>query len=151
MNIIAALLCMCVAISEPATIPETSHATRGEHVRLMPAPVETIETECAEWFDLSMEAGFEKSDWPKMSVIMYRESRCQPDVHNATDPSGGSFGLMQVNCSWRRYLADRGIITRCHDLFDPYNNLAAARAIVQYDRDRGQCDWKQWATKRGMC
>ena len=140
---------------QPARIPETAHATRGEHLQLMPPPEPEYEIDpewpCVEWFGLSIEAGFEPSDWPRVGTIAYRESRCRPEVHNATDPSGGSFGIMQVNCSWRRYLADRGILTRCHELHDPLTNLVAARAIVQYDRDRGRCDWKQWATKRGMC
>ena len=31
------------------------------------------------------------------SYIAWRESRCQPDAHNADDPNKGSFGLLQIN------------------------------------------------------
>jgi len=114
-------------VNEPATVPNTPHAVRGEHLQLIPPPEPeyNIDPEwlCVEWFPLSIEAGFEPSDWPRVGIIAYRESRCRPEVHNATDPSGGSFGIMQVNCSWRRYLADRGILQRCHELHDPYTNF----------------------------
>ena len=130
-------------------------AVRGTPIQVTEPPVQLFiadpDWKCVEWFDLSLDAGFEPSDWPAMGIIMQRESNCWPWVHNTRDPAGGSLGLMQVNCSWRRYLADRGILQTCQDLFDPFTNLVAARAIVQYDRDRGQCDWKQWATKRGLC
>jgi hypothetical protein len=58
---------------------------------------------------------------------------------------------MQVNGSWRTWLRDRGIISQVTDLHDPLTNFRAARAIVQYDRDRGRCDWQQWSTRRGLC
>lgn len=36
------------------------------------------------------------------SYIAWRESRCQPDAHNADDPNKGSFGLLQINSiHWR--------------------------------------------------
>jgi hypothetical protein len=140
---------------QPARVPETSHATRGEHVQLMPPPEPEYQIDpewpCVEWFGLSLDAGFTPDFWPQMGVIMYRESRCTPTVHNTSDPSGGSIGLMQTNCGWRGYLKNLGILETCQDLFDPLTNLTAARAIVQYDLDKGRCPWKQWATKKGMC
>jgi hypothetical protein len=148
---------------QPASIPTTAHATRGEHLQLTPtpAPEPAPDWPCAEWFQLSLAAGFTVDYWPQMGVIMYRESRCQPNAHNTADPITGSRGLMQVNGFWCRkstwyphpagYLGTLNVLTSCDDLFDPLTNLQAARAIVQYDLDKGRCPWTQWSTRQGQC
>jgi len=86
---------------------------------------------CGEWFDLAMQAGFAESDWPTVSRIMYRESRCQPGARN---PSGAS-GLMQVMPMW----ADDCGGTRAM-LFDPWFNLTCAVHILDVQ------GWQAWST-----
>ena len=48
--------------------------------------------QCGEWHDLAISVGWSESDWPILSRIMYRESRCQPDAWNGSDA-----GLVQCN------------------------------------------------------
>jgi hypothetical protein len=86
---------------------------------------------------------------------MWRESRCQPDAHNPTDPHGGSYGLMQINGFWcqpSRYNASgwlqaQGLLQTCTDLYNPYTNLLAAKAIYDYGIERGNCPWGPWTTR----
>jgi hypothetical protein len=142
-----------LVLDRPATISPVGFAERqaARRVTQPPPPPIPADWQCTEWYDVSIQAGFTRSDWPAVGIIAWRESRCNPAAFNGRDPSGGSRGIMQVNGSWRTWLRDRGIITRVEDLHDPLTNFRAARAIVQYDRDRGRCSWTQWSTRRGLC
>ena len=143
-----------LVLDAPATI-ERAYPTRYEPIFVSePPPVPDVpqpDWPCVHWYATSIEAGFEHSDWPDLGTIMWRESRCFPDAYNGSDPAGGSRGLTQVNGSWRGYLRRAGVLWDITELFDPLTNLRAARTIVQYDRDRGRCDYQQWATKQGLC
>jgi len=89
---------------------------------------------CDNWMDTAEEVGWPLEELPKLSYVIYRESRCDPEAHNADDPAGGSSGLMQLNryfCKRSRYhengyFIDNGILDECDDLFDPQLNLEAA-------------------------
>jgi hypothetical protein len=142
-----------LVLDRPATISPEVQALRKFYMRVTQPPVSPIPEDwlCTQWYDVSIEAGFTHDDWPAVGIIAWRESRCFPNVHNGRDPSGGSRGIMQVNGSWRRYLRERDILWDITELHDPLTNFRAARAIVQYDRDRGRCDWTQWSTRRGLC
>ena len=143
-----------LVLDQPATIEFRRFAAIRDIARRVtdpPPPPIPADWQCVEWYEVSIEAGFTHDDWPAVGIIAWRESRCNPAAFNGRDPSGGSRGIMQVNGSWRSWLRDRGIITHVTDLHDPLTNMRAARAIVQYDRDRGRCSWTQWSTKRGLC
>ncbi len=142
-----------LVLDRPATISPVGFAERQAARRVTEPPPPPIPADwlCREWYDVSIEAGFARSDWPAVGIIAWRESRCNPAAFNGRDPSGGSRGIMQVNGSWRRWLRDQGILWDITELHDPFTNFRAARAIVQYDRDRGRCDWQQWSTRRGLC
>lgn len=72
---------------------------------------------------------------------MYRESRCNADSHNPSDPNTGSYGLVQVNGFWcQEWLQAQGILSQCSDLFDPAINLEAGLAI--YNRS----GWNPWSS-----
>ena len=58
----------------------------------------------------------------RMSRIMFRESRCQPDAYNRS----GASGLLQILKSHCRWLA--GDVGPC-DLFDAEYNIRAAAAL----------------------
>lgn len=168
MKLIAAIVAVIVSVSpgvvhanpwddlvldRPATISPGVYALREFARRVTDPPTPPIPADwvCVEWYETSLAAGFTRDDWPALGVIMWRESRCNPAAFNGRDPAGGSRGLTQVNGSWRGWLRQQGILWDITELHDPLTNLRAARAIVQYDRDRGNCPWKQWSTRQGLC
>lgn len=111
---------------------------------------------CGEWYDLAVNVGWPKEEWPILSYVLYRESRCNVDSHNKTDPMSGSRGLMQINGYWckpskwsqKGWLQDRGILNTCDDLYNPEINLRAGLAIWQYGEEKHGCGWRgPWATK----
>lgn len=115
---------------------------------------------CGEWHDLAMAIGWPADQWATISYVLYRESRCNIDSWNKTDPASGSRGLMQINGSWCRpnrwnphpagWLGAQGILNSCDDLFDPQVNLRAGLAIWLYGEDRHGCGWRgPWATPCG--
>ena len=67
----------------------------------------------------------------RMSRIMYRESRCRPDVRNG---SSGSTGLLQVMPSNCRYIASKlGEPCTVSKLQDPRFNIRAGAVLYRYD------------------
>lgn len=116
----------------------------------------SIHGKCGEWHDLAISIGWPESEWPTMSYVLYRESRCNIGSHNKTDPMSGSRGLMQINGYWCRpskystngWLQDRFILANCDDLYHPTTNLRAGLAIWQYGEEKHGCGWRgPWATR----
>ena len=110
---------------------------------------------CGEYHDLAIQAGWPESQWPTLSYVMHRESRCNTFSFNKSDPNGGSRGLIQINGYWCRksrysangWLQDRSILRTCDDLFDPYTNLRAGWEMWQYSQQHNRCGWRPWATR----
>jgi len=111
---------------------------------------------CGEWRELAILIGWPANQWPTLSKVLYRESRCNIDSWNRTDPSSGSRGLMQINGYWCRpsrwtdkgWLQDMKILNTCEDLFNPEINLRAGLAIWLYGEQKHGCGWRgPWATK----
>lgn len=110
---------------------------------------------CGEYRNLAIQAGWPESQWPTLSKVMYRESRCNTTSFNRSDPNGGSRGLIQINGYWCRksrwsangWLQDRFILQNCDDLFDPLTNLKAGWAMWQYSQTANGCGWRPWATR----
>ena len=110
---------------------------------------------CGEWRELAIQVGWPAEEWPTLSHVLYRESRCNIGSHNKTDPASGSRGLMQINGYWCRpskwtdhgWLQDHGILNTCEDLFQPETNLRAGLAIWMYGEQKHGCGWRgPWAT-----
>jgi len=110
---------------------------------------------CGEWYDLALSVGWPSSEWPTLSKVLYRESRCNWNSHNKTDPNSGSRGLMQINGYWcrksqwtdRGWLQDKQILNVCDDLYNPTINLKAGLAIWLYGEQKHGCGWRgPWAT-----
>ena len=94
--------------------------------------------ECPEWMDVARSAGWPEAQLRKLSYVIYRESRCDPNAFNGADPIGGSLGLIQINRYWCTsniywpdgYLQVRDSgVTTCNDLYDPYVNLRSGYHI----------------------
>ena len=86
-------------------------------------------------------------DVPRMSRIMWRESRCQPAVQSKTSDTG----LLQINRINHRWLSGRlGVEINRDTLTDPVLNVQAAAALcVYWRRATGHC-YQPWAvTDRG--
>lgn len=117
------------------------------------------ESNCHQFLDLAREVGWGEAELPKLSYIMWRESRCDPWAWNQDDPTpDGSRGLTQINGFWCRpskYNPDGYLQTvqpellalsgTCADLHDPAINLRAAKAIYDYGVGRNQNPWGPWA------
>lgn len=126
--------------------PPTRDIYLAEHV--IPTSREWVAGDCATFFALAMDAGWTWNDWPTLSRIMWRESRCLPDAYNGRGRDR-SYGLVQLNT--RGGLWDQPIgwgapalrelcgLTTREDLFEPFTNLACARKLYEI---RG---WKPWS------
>lgn len=110
---------------------------------------------CGEWHDLAIRVGWTEAQWPTLSRVIHRESRCNINSFNRTDPNGGSRGLMQINGYWCRknkynpsgWLQAQGILSTCDDLYNPETNLRAGLAMWNYSQQRNRCGWRPWATR----
>lgn len=113
---------------------------------------------CGEWHDTAIAVGWPETEWPTLSFVLYRESRCNIGSWNKTDPNSGSRGLMQINGFWCRpnrydpngFLKSVGVLNTCDDLFDGETNLRAGLAIWTYGENKHGCGWRgPWATPCG--
>ena len=97
---------------------------------------------------MARHVGWPEHELTTVVAVAYRESRCQPDAFNPTDPNGGSAGAMQLNYFWCKpskyyangYLQAYGLIRSCDDLFDLEDNLRSALAIYRYSNG-----WRAWS------
>ena len=120
-----------------------------------PLPTTTVKTTpitqpdaCGAVFDMAKHVGFPEHELATVVAVAYRESRCQPDAFNASDPNGGSNGVMQINQFWCKpsrywsngYLQAYGLIRTCDDLFDLEHNMRSALAIYRYSEG-----WRAWS------
>lgn len=142
----------------PATQPPAAPATTTTSLTTTTTTTYVpSDAACGEWWSLALEIGFNEELLPALDEVMYGESRCDPTQYNATDPNGGSHGLMQINGFWclpsrwypLGYLQTLGVLSECADLYDPATNLRAAHALITYSVDLDMCTWHQWAWYRG--
>lgn len=134
--------------SSTSTTSTTSTTTTTTTTTTTVSPVvESYDWQCPQWIDLAVQVGFRKDELKVVDRILWKESRCQPDVHNPSDPHGGSYGLVQINGYWCEsneynpigFMQAQGILTTCTDLYNPVINLTAALII----RER-QGDYAAW-------
>ena len=103
---------------------------------------------CQTVFDMARHVGWPEHELTQLIAVAYRESRCNPDAFNPTDPNGGSAGVMQINYFWCKpssyyangYLQAYGLLRTCNDLFDLEDNLRSALAIYRYSNG-----WRAWS------
>jgi len=99
---------------------------------------------CPQYWAMMTETGWLPAQMATLDKIMWRESRCNPLVHNPGDPAGGSFGLLQVNGSWKKWLRDLGVITYLEDLYSPAVNLKASLEIWKYAHQKHDNGFGPW-------
>ena len=103
---------------------------------------------CQTVFNMARHVGWPEHELTQLIAIAYRESRCNPDAFNPSDPNGGSAGVMQINYFWCKpssyyangYLQAYGLLRTCDDLFDLEDNLRSALAIYRYSNG-----WRAWS------
>ena len=105
-------------------------------VVIAPPPAPTA-GRCTEW-ESTLEFFAPPQGWDvvRMSKIMYRESRCRPDVTSST---GCCHGLLQMHQMHVRNLAPCGVYS-ASDLFSPGKNICSASILFQ--RAGGYSPWR---------
>jgi membrane-bound lytic murein transglycosylase MltF len=83
-------------------------------------------------------------DVGRMSRIMWRESRCQPEVRSRTRDTG----LLQINDVNHRFLSQRLGAVGVEELRDPDVNVRAAAELFRFWDSHGSSGYLPWrATK----
>jgi hypothetical protein len=152
-------------VYEPLVVVDTTHAPsvpetapEGPMVATTVAvPVALVrpDSPCQEWVPLAVASGWprDRAVIERLADIVWRESRCNPEAWNETDPNGGSMGLMQINRFWCQpskywpsgYLQAHGVLESCDELLDPATNLHAGWVIYSYSYQRNGGDgWNPW-------
>jgi len=97
--------------------------------------------QCGEWHDTAISVGWSEQEWPTLSRVLYKESRCTPDAWNGHDS-----GLAQINQIHKEWAAQMGF-SFPDDLFVPANNLYFAYRLWSSREEKGLCGWKPWSIK----
>jgi soluble lytic murein transglycosylase-like protein len=79
-----------------------------------------------------------------MSKIMWRESRCQPEVRSRTRDTG----LLQINDINQPWLTNRmGTPVDANTLTDPELNVAAAAQLYRFWNNHTRNGYQPWKTQ----
>jgi len=151
--------------SAPAIISTTTVSDTVSVVSAIPiqatAPIAIdVDARCPQWWSVAVAAGWDEKDLHDLDAVMFRESRCDASQVNDTDPNTvdgvkGSVGLTQINVFWVQgtkwypngYLQTVSVVSGVRDLFDPFLNLRAAKAVFDYGVAENGCGWAAWAWK----
>ena len=95
---------------------------------------------CPDWWLPAQVAGWEPDLLPVLDWVIWRESRCLPDVVGT-----GGYGLLQIQWSVHRGWVEPLGFER-GDLLEPAVNLAVGRVLWQMAEDDGAflCGWSPW-------
>ena len=99
---------------------------------------------CERYVNLARQVGWPKSERANLARIMWRESRCTPTAHNALDPWGGSYGLLQINGSNVGWATRNGWINSRTDLTDARRNLRVGLELWKL------YGWRPWGTRSSV-
>ena len=96
------------------------------------------EPDCLRFTALALEVGWAKREIPRLMQICKRESKGFARAWNQRDPLG-SYGIMQINGSNKRFLVESGIVRKAMtELWAPRKNLKAALALFK------RHGWEPW-------
>lgn len=129
----------------PTTVAPTTSTSTTTTTSTLP-PTLIVDKRCVNWANTALSVGWSESDLDTLLYVLYKESRCNHDSHNPSDPATGSYGLAQINGYWcvpnkynpTGWLQARGVLNTCTDLYDPAINLQAALLIYQ------RSGWGPW-------
>lgn len=97
-----------------------------------------VEPDCLRFTALALEVGWAKREIPRLMQICKRESKGFARAWNQRDPLG-SYGIMQINGSNKRFLVESGIVRKAMtELWSPRKNLKAALALFK------RHGWEPW-------
>lgn len=96
---------------------------------------------CLEYEKMAYDAGFPSKEVDNVSYVMWKESRCKPDVVNSAE---GAYGLMQIDDTWKNRLRRAGVIDSMNDLKDPATNLTAAFIVWTLAIEARGYGWHPW-------
>ena len=103
-------------------------------------PAQAVAPDCTRFTAMAREVGWKKRDMPQLLKICKRESKGFERAWNQRDPWTGSYGIMQINGSWKGYLMREGYIRRSmQELWRPRLSLRVALHI------HGLYGWRPWA------
>lgn len=120
----ALLLAILLCVLGPLGV--TERAVRSGPVQIDPPPsTPALEGPCSEWGAAAIEAGWPIEQWPRLSEIMWCESRCDPHAYNRS----GASGLLQIMPFWHNG----------RDPFDPAVNLAIGLEVYNAQ------GWRAWS------
>ena len=153
-SIISAIWGLTAFIGVANSLPDASSVPSVPDYYVVPATIPTTTTTittiatCDDALQLALDLGFPADQLGTLDMVLQRESRCQATAHNITDPSGGSYGLTQINGFWCLpnsnwpigWLQAQGVLDECSDLFNATINLRATLAIYN------NSGWAPWAT-----
>ena len=128
-----------------ATVPTTSSSsttTTTTTTTLLPIiyPPAPATAKCPQWWTLAQQVGWTYDELEQaLDLIMWRESRCLPDVRSQTADSG----LLQINDVHLPMLKDASITQEM--LYDPLWNLVAARLVSDEAMAHGWKWTQPWA------
>lgn len=106
-----------------------------------------IEPNCNRYKPLALEVGWHKKDLPRLMQICLRESKGFARALNSRDPYG-SYGIMQINGSNKRFLVEAGIVRKAMtELWSPRKNLKASLALF---KRHGWEPWKVNSSKNNL-
>jgi soluble lytic murein transglycosylase-like protein len=121
--------------SSPAT---TTTASPVPTASTLPPP--PPEAKCPHYWDLAQVAGWTYHDLQTaLDLIIWRESRCLPEVRSETSDSG----LLQINDIHLEHLAGLGITGEM--LFDPFWNLVAGLEVARLAESYGWNRFQPWS------
>ena len=163
-KLIGLVLCTVFGLTVAVGAPDASDAPSGT-IALAPISVQPYLIEpttttsstvfidpyasaCEQFSALAVNLGWPADQRTVLESVMFRESRCIPNVVNGKDPNGGSRGLMQINGFWTPWLIERGLITNAENLLQADVNLRAALEIYNYGPDRYGYGWGPWSATR---
>ena len=135
-------LIMAIAMLLGSTAPQ-------EPKEIVNYPKAPKSAKCPQFWETALKVGWKQKDLETLDMIMFRESRCIPSAFNATDPMGGSRGLVQINGFWTPWLHKQGVLKAPkapEGLFNPAVNLLSALHIYNYGVDRYNNGWGPWGT-----
>jgi hypothetical protein len=99
-----------------------------------------VEPNCNRYKPLALDVGWKKKDLPRLMQICLRESKGFARAWNQRDPYTGSYGIMQINGSNKRFLVESGIVRKhMTELWSPRKNLKASLALF---KRHGWAPWK---------